>query len=71
MFDFTYKNYTLAVIGLNKKYNKSFASRDAANSYMYDLCSRYGLKINEVWNDHHDKTYHCTNGVTFYIQKAR
>lgn len=71
MFDIYSSNYTLAVIGLSSRYNKAFATREAANQHMYKLCFKHGLQITEVWNDHHDKTYHCTNGVTFYIQKAR
>lgn len=63
-------NYSVAVIGLTKKHNKIFATRDAANKYMYKLCNKYGLKIEEVWNDNHDKTYLCNKGVTFYIQRA-
>ena len=66
-----FSNYSLAVIGLDRKYNKGFATRTAANEYMYKLCGKFDLKINEVWNDKHSKTYHCSNGVTFYIQRTR
>lgn len=63
-------NYSVAVVGLTKKHNKTFPTRSAANAYMYKLCEKYDLKIEEVWNDNHDKTYHCNRGVTFYIQRA-
>lgn len=48
-----------------------FSSRQAANEYMYDLCSKFGLHIVKIWDDNHDKTYICDNGVTFYIQRAQ
>ncbi len=63
-------NYSLAVIGLPKKFNKTFPTRSAANTYMYKLCDKFGLRIEKVWDDNHDKTYHCNQGVTFYIQRA-
>jgi hypothetical protein len=70
MFDIYSHNYSFAVIGLSKKYNKSFSTRSAANEYMYKLCHKFGLTIEETYNDNHDKTYLCTKGVTFYIQRA-
>ena len=70
MFDFETNTYSLAVIGLSKKHNRTFSTRNAANEYMYKLCSKYNLSIEEVWDDNHDKTYLCTKGVTFYIQRA-
>ena len=63
-------NYSCAIVGLPKKYNRTFATRSAANQYMYNLCNKFGLQVKEVWNDNHDKTYHCTKGVTFYIQRS-
>lgn len=63
-------NYSFAVIGLSKKYNKVFSTRDAANKYMHKLIAKYGLTVEEVWNDNHDKTYLCNKGVSFYIQRA-
>ena len=63
-------NYSCTVIGLSKRHNKIFLTRQAANEYMYKLCYKYGLTVKEVWDDNHDKTYHCTKGVTFYIQRA-
>ena len=63
-------SYSCAVIGLSKRHNRVFPTREAANTYMYKLCKKYGLVIDEVWDDKHDKTYHCTHGVTFYIQRV-
>ena len=70
LFDLFTRGYTVAVIGLSSKHNRVFSTRNAANDYMYKLCQKYGLKINEVWDDKHDKTYRCNNGVTFYIHRA-
>ena len=63
-------NYSFAVVGLSKRHNKVFPTRYAANTYMYKLCNKYGLAIEKVWDDNHDKTYHCTKGVTFYIHRV-
>jgi len=62
--------YSFAVIGLSKKLDKLFSSRQAANEYMYSICQKYGIQIKTVWEDNHDKTYICDNGITFYIQRA-
>ena len=37
-------SYSCAVIGLSKRHNKVFPTREAANAYMYKLCKKYGLK---------------------------
>ena len=36
-------SYSCAVIGLSKRHNKVFPTREAANAYMYKLCKKYGL----------------------------
>ena len=41
----TSHNYSCAVIGLSKKHTKVFPTRQAANTYMYELCHKYGLQI--------------------------
>jgi hypothetical protein len=65
-----FHNYSFAVIGLGKRSRcKVFPNRELANEYMYKLCSKHGLVIEKVWNDNHDKTYHCNNGVTFFIHR--
>ena len=50
-------NYSFTAVGL-KTPSKTFVSRYAANEYMYKLMQRHGLKIEEVWDDKHYKTYH-------------
>ena len=69
-FDTNAHNYSFAVVGLSKRHNKVFPTRAAANTYMYKLCNKYNLAIEKVWDDNHDKTYHCTKGVTFYIHRV-
>ena len=61
-------NYSFTAVGLRTP-SKTFVSRYAANEYMYKLMQRHGLKIEEVWDDKHYKTYHCNKGVTFYIHR--
>lgn len=61
--------YSLAVVGLSSRLNRIFTTREAATDYMRKLCSKFGLVIEETWNDNHDKTYLCDKGVTFYIQR--
>jgi hypothetical protein len=48
MFTFDSHNYSFAVVGLGKNQTKVFPSRDAANQYMYKLCDKHGLQIEEV-----------------------
>lgn len=62
--------YTFACQGLKKVRNKTFLTRQEANSYMYRMCNKYGVDIKEVWNDHHDVTFVGTNGVKFFIHRA-
>ncbi len=65
-------SYSFAVVGLKPGlfgFEKCFHSRQEANEYMYSLCAKYGLKIEKIWDDNHDKTYHCNKGVSFYIQR--
>lgn len=69
MYNYFTHNYSFAVTGLGKTVSKTFPSRYAANEYMYKMCQRHGLKIEEVWDDKHDKTYICNKGVTFYIHR--
>ena len=62
-------SYSFAATGLKKNVDKIFCSRQGATEYMYKVCQKYGLHIDKVWDDKHDKTYIC-DGVTFYIQRA-
>ena len=70
LFDLFTRGYTVSVVGLSGRHNKVFNNRNDANAYMYKLCGKFNLVINEIWNDKHEKTYHCSNGVTFYIHRA-
>jgi hypothetical protein len=61
-------SYSFVATGL-KTNERVFASRQAANDHMYELCDKLGLHICDVYDDKHDKTYICDNGVRFYIQR--
>lgn len=71
MFFPLYSNhyYTFAATGLKIK-SKDFCTREAATKYMYKVCKKYGLRIENVWDDNHFKTYLCNNGIRFYIQRV-
>ena len=67
---FEARTYTLCVLGLGKTKSYTFLTRENANQHMYKLCGKHNLQIVEVYNDHHDKTYICNNGVRFQISRA-
>lgn len=67
-FNYSEHSYSLAATGIKLK-EMTFNSRQEANSKMYNLCEKYGLKIVKTYDDKHDKTYICDNGVRFYIQR--
>lgn len=71
MMNFNTSNYlyTLASTGLGSKKVEVFMTRNDAMKRMYKLCHKYNLVINEIWDDNHDKTYKCNDGVSFYIQR--
>ena len=50
--------------------SKVFSTREEANQMMYKIMAKYHLTLQKVFDDHHDKTYVCDNGVRFYIQRA-
>lgn len=60
--------YTLAATGIKFK-PRDFVSRAAAKEKMYKFMAKKGLRIVEIWDDHHDKTYCCNNGIKFYINR--
>lgn len=64
------RTYTLATLGLKKAYDRTFSSREEANDFMYHLINKYGLRIVEIYDDKHAKTYKCENGERFFIQRA-
>lgn len=61
--------YTLACTGLKLK-DKIFTSRQSANDFMYKMCKKYGIHVEQIWKDHHDITYCCSNNIKFYVQRA-
>lgn len=63
------KAYSLVLIGAEKNVDKTFTTRNAANQEMYSLIQRYGLKVVKTYNDKHDKTYICSNGAEFHINR--
>ena len=71
MFFFTNGHqYTLTSTGLGRKdLDRVYGSREAATKIMYSTCAKFGLHIVEVYDDKHDKTYICNNGVRFYIHR--
>jgi len=48
----------------------TFASRNLANEEMYKMIKKYDLKVSKVYEDHHDKTYICSDGSSFVIDRA-
>ena len=62
--------YTFACTGLKGVASRDFSSRQSANEYMYKQCEKHGLKVKDVWKDHHDVTFVCNNNVKFYIQRV-
>lgn len=62
-------SYSLATVGLKKNTTKVFRSRGAANEYMYNVLAKNHLAIRKVYDDKHDKTYKCGDGIAFYIQR--
>lgn len=64
----TRHSYELASAGLKREIDKTFSSRLSATKFMYDLCAKRGLRISEVWDDGHCKTYRC-GSVSFYVSR--
>ena len=62
--------YTFAATGIKMRV-REFMNRESAKNAMYKFMARHNLSLQEVYDDNHDKTYVCTNGVRFYIQRAR
>ena len=68
-FTFALHSYTLTTTGMKKKIDRIFASRIAANDYMYKLVAKYDLQLLKVWDDGHFKTYCYNNGIKIYINR--
>ena len=62
--------YSLVLIGAGKTVSKMFNSRHDANQAMYKLMGKHKLSLEEVHNDNHDKTYICSNGAEFHINRV-
>jgi len=61
--------YCLAATGLKMR-SRDFTSRERANQAMYDVMSKNGLTLQEVYDDKHFKTYICDKGVRFYVSRV-
>lgn len=60
--------YTLAATGIKFK-SREFSSRQVAEEEMHKFLNKNHLKIKEVWDDNHYKTYVCNYGIKFYINR--
>ena len=60
--------YSLAATGI-KFPSYELYSREAANQIMYNYVDKHNLHIVQVYDDKHDKTYICDNGIRFYINR--
>lgn len=62
--------YVLDGVGIqDKAFKKTYFTRDNAEKEMYRLMNKYSTKAVKVYEDNHDKTYVCANGMTFYISR--
>ena len=61
--------YSLVLLGAGKTVSKTFYTREAANHAMYKLMGKHNLSLEKVYNDIHDKTYICSNGAEFHINR--
>ncbi len=62
--------YTLSSNGLKKEKTYHYTSRDKAEEKMYSILDKMGTRAVTVLEDNEDKTYICSNGVRFYIQRS-
>lgn len=60
--------YTLAATGIKFR-NKIYSTRDEATMAMYKIMCHKGYQLKEVYDDKHYKTYICTDGIRFYINR--
>ena len=69
MFDYYFSNtYVLNATGIKMR-EKRFGSREAANQAMYQYMAKHHITLKEIYDDKHNKTYVCDNGIRFYIQR--
>lgn len=67
---FSQHTYTLAATGLKKFRGKNFSTRCEATEAMYRELGKQNLSINKIYDDKHYKTYICSKGVVFYINRV-
>ena len=60
--------YSFAATGI-KIPSKEFENREEAKDNLYREVSKHKLHIIKIYDDKHDKTYVCDNGVKFYINR--
>jgi len=46
-----------------------FTSRCAANTEMYKIMNKNKLRIIDMYDDYHDKTYVCSDYSKFYVNR--
>lgn len=63
------QRYSFASTGLKRNHSRYFDSKADAKEYMFKLCRKHNLNIEEVWEDCDAKTYITNNNVRFYIHK--
>lgn len=63
-----FHTYLLCATGMHF-HGRAYASRESATEAMYHIMARHDLSLEKVYDDKHDKTYVCTNGVRFYISR--
>ena len=61
--------YSLCSIGAPKEVNEVYSTRESAKRAMYSICEKYGMSINKVYDDKHDKTYFTDRGSEFHINR--
>ena len=69
MADFEMHAYSVVLVNSDKKFDKTFLSRSAATSKVYELCEKFCYAIVDKYEDHHDITYVCDNGAKFCVNR--
>lgn len=49
--------------------DKVYGTRDRAEDKMYHLMHKYDIVLSEAYKDKHDRTYKCTDGYEFHINR--
>lgn len=62
--------YSLVMVKNGRScYSKDFGSRQNAERKMYSIMGKEGISTKKVWDDKHFKTYFCTDGTEFHINR--